>query len=203
MAKHGLCVQIIAAGLIEECAFSIERMVIRKYGRGNLVNATDGGEGTWGAIPTESQRKAVVEANARRQISEETRAKMSASKTGRLVSAETREKLRTIHLGKTKSEEHKEKLRQANTGKTASEEARRKMSLARKGVSRPAFNPEWRANIAAARTDRTLHTLVHDQHGTLTALRSHFKETYGMDTAAFSRVLMGKSTSHKGWRLPG
>lgn len=202
VAKHGLIVQVIAAGLNEECAFSIERMVIRKYGRPNLVNVTDGGEGTWGAVPTESQRKAVAEANARRQISDETRAKMRASRIGRSATEETRAKLRDLHLGKPKTDEHKEKLRRVNLGKTASSDARRKMSESRTGVKLSPFSQSHKDKISAARTDDTLHTLVHDEHGTLTALRSHFKEVYRMDTAAFSRVIMGKSLSHQGWRLP-
>lgn len=76
------------------------------------------------------------------------------------------------------------------------------MSEARKGRARPPFSEEWKSKISEARTDSELHTMVHDQYGTLTALRSYFKITFGVDTAAFSRVLNGKSRSCKGWRLP-
>lgn len=48
-AKHGRSVHILARELPEICAFSLERSLISFYGRANLVNATDGGEGATGA----------------------------------------------------------------------------------------------------------------------------------------------------------
>lgn len=73
--KHGLSIQIIADSLNEVCAFSIERMVIAKYGRGNLVNLTDGGEGTSGYVVTEDAREYLRLVNTGKVISDETRKK--------------------------------------------------------------------------------------------------------------------------------
>lgn len=77
----------------------------------------------------------IGEANRRRKVSAETRAKISKSLqgfgTGRVVSDDTREKLRTALTGLVRgpmTDEHKEKLRIAATGQTHSEETRKKLS---------------------------------------------------------------------------
>lgn len=54
--KHGLAVRVVASGLSEACAFSIERAIIGRLGRDTLTNYTDGGEGTSGAIVSEEAR---------------------------------------------------------------------------------------------------------------------------------------------------
>lgn len=55
--KHGLIVKIIKDGMTEECAFTLERMLIHKIGLQNLCNLTAGGEGTWGRVPSKEQRE--------------------------------------------------------------------------------------------------------------------------------------------------
>lgn len=201
-AKHGCVVTLVAVGLAEPCAFSLEKILIAKFGRRNLANSTDGGEGTAGLVLSEAHKRAVAEANARRVISEETRAKLVARHKGHVKSEETRRKLSASLTGRVKSDQHKEKLRQANLGKTHSPESKAKMTASRLGMKRGPFSDAHRARISEARTDQAEHTLQHDTYGLLTAKRSHFMNTYGMDTAAFSRVLSGKNKSHKGWRLP-
>lgn len=54
--KHGVNVLIVKSGISECCAFSIEKILIKNIGRENLCNMTDGGEGTSGRVPSESQR---------------------------------------------------------------------------------------------------------------------------------------------------
>lgn len=56
-AKHGRVVQIPVRDIQEICAFSLEIAAIKFYGRKNLTNATDGGEGRSGHVPSETQRK--------------------------------------------------------------------------------------------------------------------------------------------------
>jgi hypothetical protein len=46
----------VCEGLSEEEAFEYERMLIAAYGRKNLVNLTDGGEGASGHIPSDETR---------------------------------------------------------------------------------------------------------------------------------------------------
>lgn len=72
----------------------------------DLVNATGGGEGNIGWIP-----------------SEETRRRMSEANKGE----------KNPNYGKIRSEEHKRKIGEGNKGKTMSAESRRKMSEAKKG----------------------------------------------------------------------
>jgi DNA-binding XRE family transcriptional regulator len=56
-------------GLSEEEAFEYERMLIAAYGRKNLVNLTDGGEGASGHIPSDETRAKIRDkANARQPL---------------------------------------------------------------------------------------------------------------------------------------
>jgi hypothetical protein len=57
--KYGFTVQIAAAGLTENRAFEIEKDMILFFGRDNLCNMTDGGEGV--ANPSEEVRNAMSE----------------------------------------------------------------------------------------------------------------------------------------------
>ena len=61
--KHGRVVQIVASGLSEQCAFSLERAMIAYIGTGRLCNMTLGGEGTSGRVPSLSQRQKCSKSN--------------------------------------------------------------------------------------------------------------------------------------------
>lgn len=182
VAKHGLVVQIIAAGLNEPCAFSIECMVIAKYGRTNLVNLTDGGEGTAGHVVTDAAKAHLRAVNLGKFVSDETRAKISAS-----------------NMGRTISEEHRRAVGKANALRGGSDKQRKAVAVAN---SSRQITGETRAKISEARRDRTLHTLVHKEHGTHTLIMSHFREIYGLDDGNLRRLLRGKCRSCMGWRLP-
>lgn len=67
-------------------------------------------------------------------LSEDTKKKMSKTKTGKKKSQEHIEKMRQARTGKTVSEESREKIRCANIGKKLSQETRQKMSEAKRGV---------------------------------------------------------------------
>jgi hypothetical protein len=75
----------------ESEAYREEMRRIALYGRDNLTNQTDGGEG-----PSNPSR--------------ETRAKIAAARRGIKVSEETRQRLRASHLGLRQSEETKTKI---------------------------------------------------------------------------------------------
>lgn len=66
VAKHGYTVEIVQSGMEEWWAFELERELIALYGRENLCNLTDGGDGASGAIRTQ-----------------ETKSKIGASKIGK------------------------------------------------------------------------------------------------------------------------
>lgn len=109
----------------------------------------------------------------KRQFSEETRKKMSASAKGkkhgplsqsqrdaiilsnktRLVSEETKEKIRQKAIGRSLSESTKEKLRIASTGRIKTEEERIKLSKAHKGK---VVSKETRQKLSIAARKRML-----------------------------------------------
>lgn len=67
------------------------------------------------------------------EFSEETRAKLRASRLGKKASQSTREKISAIHKGKIVSEETRRKLSEARKGLKESEEWRRKIGESSKG----------------------------------------------------------------------
>ena len=74
--------------------------------------------------------------------SEETKAKMSASRIGRVHSEEVKAKMSASHKGKVHSEEAKAKMSSSHKGKVHSEEAKAKMSKPK--------SPETRAKMSTA-----------------------------------------------------
>jgi hypothetical protein len=96
----------------------------------NLVNGTNGGDGTDGYIP-----------------SLETRRKISAAHLGKSMPLGFGDKIATIMRGKIISPEIKAKISATNTGKTRSLETRAKLSLVAKNRT---YSMETRAKIAAA-----------------------------------------------------
>ena len=177
--KVGYTVNIVYKNIEHKEAKKIEILLIEKYGRknlglGNLVNMTDGGEGTLGLIKTNSEetKKKISEALKGKTPSEETRQKMSEAHKGekhpmfgKTHSEETRQKIGEAHkgntymLGKTHSEETRQKMSEAgkgNTnklGKTHSEETRQKQSEAHKGKI---FSEETRQKIGEANKHRII-----------------------------------------------
>lgn len=72
---------------------------------------------------------------AKKNMSEETRAKMSKALKGKKYSEETRHKMSEARKGKKLSEETKSKMSEVRKGKTHSEETRIKMSESSKNIS--------------------------------------------------------------------
>lgn len=156
----------IHEGLTETVAYEYETALIRAIGRypnGPLVNLTNGGEGTSGRIWTAEARAKM----SRREISLETRAKMSQSArtkppvtaetrarmsaASRNIPSESREKAAIAKRGRKHSLEWRENIRRAlkgRPGKPATPETRAKMSAAQAGR---VFSPEHRAKISKAK----------------------------------------------------
>ena len=51
--------------------------------------------------------------------------------------------------------------------------------------------------------DLTTHSWVHKNHGEVNCIRLDLNRKYGTDSISLGRVLSGKITSHRGWRLKG
>ncbi len=121
--------------LTEEQAFKHEIYMIAVFGRkdlgtGILINRTDGGEGSSGAIRSEETKKKMSEAH--KDPSEETRRKLSDAGKGKTASEETKKRMSDAKKGKIHSEEHRRKNSEAK--KNPSEETRRKRSVTMSGT---------------------------------------------------------------------
>lgn len=110
---------------------------------------------------SEQTRRKLSEAGKKKIFSYETRKKMSESHRGsknynygKRCSDETKQKLREINIGKKHSEESKLKMSKAQKGKIISENTRIKMSDANKGEKHPMFgkhpSEETRIKISLA-----------------------------------------------------
>jgi hypothetical protein len=137
-------------GLREKEAFCFEQDLIfvigrKDKGKGPLLNKTDGGEGFCGYIPvfTEDHRRKISEGLKGREVSDETRKRMSLNNVGmkgKKHSEETIKKMSLVKKGKKFTKEHRRKLSEAFKGRISprkgvklSEETKRKMSESRKG----------------------------------------------------------------------
>jgi len=103
--KYDYEVQIIYSNLSEQRALDFEKLYISIFGRKNLCNMTDGGEGTSGF-----------------RFSEASKEKMSMMKKGKA----------TWNKGKKHSEEHKRKMIEKLKGIVMSDEWKKKLSEAAK-----------------------------------------------------------------------
>ncbi len=104
--KYGYTIDVLSRFHNEQCAFSFERALISFYGRGNLCNLTDGGEGTSGFVQSEEAKKKMSgpRPNAHQWL------------LGKNMPDWLKEKLRDAKLGKPQSEKHAEKSRIAKLG---------------------------------------------------------------------------------------
>lgn len=99
-------------------------------------------------------RNKTVGRNGQEQLSDETRAKLSAVRTGRPrppTSDETRAKMRAAKLGTKQAPEHRAKIAEGNRGRVMSEENKAKLRLANLGKKQSA---ETLAKLSAIRTGR-------------------------------------------------
>jgi hypothetical protein len=120
--KHGYRVEIIHDNLEWSDACKKEIDEIFRFGRlntgkGQLINLTDGGEGTLGNV-----------------ITPESKLKMSQSRKGIVFSQITKDRISIANTGKKLSKETCLKMSIANKGRVVSDETRKKSSIARKGI---------------------------------------------------------------------
>ena len=83
VAKHGYIVEIVETGYQDWYASEREIELIQFYGRDNLCNFTDGGEGLSGFSHTEQVRKKIARSLTGTKKSLDCRKKMSNAKLGR------------------------------------------------------------------------------------------------------------------------
>lgn len=122
-----------------------------------LVNATDGGDGATGYVPTAEHRAAISRAGLGRKHTPEARAAISAAKLGKERSPETRLKISLAKMGKRPNEEALVAMRLGQLGRKHSPESIEKTASAHRGMKR---SPETCAAISRALTGRSRGTGV-------------------------------------------
>lgn len=136
---HDFTVEIISDNCTEKEAFIIEMYLIRWFGRsdlelGPLCNLTDGGEGN-------------------REMSSESREKISKAHKGKKVSKESIEKRVAQLRNRPLSEEHKRSISISNTGRKVTDEFRKKMSIINIGKH---HSEETKKKLSEINTGKTL-----------------------------------------------
>nr|DAG98231.1 MAG TPA: intron associated endonuclease [Crassvirales sp.] len=148
---------ILFRDLSEKRAKNLEVDLIRHYkSLGISYNITDGGDGTYGWIPSEETKNKISSTLVGRVVPETVKVKISKALQGRKISKEHIDVIKRTHTGKVVSSETKQKLRDANLGKRLSDETRRKVALA---FAKPVlqfsldgiFIKEWESASEAAR----------------------------------------------------
>lgn len=144
--------------IIEEVPYSKrhEREIywIAYYGRENLVNGSNGGEGNKGLVVSESVKKYLSDMFSGegnpfygKKHTEEAIEKMR----NKIVSNDTKEKIRNAHLGKKLTEDHKKKISDTIRknppflGKKHTEDSKKKNRDSH--IGKPAWNKNKRTNL--------------------------------------------------------
>jgi hypothetical protein len=163
--------KIIAGGLSEFEAFSMEIGLISKYGRldlgtGCLTNLSEGGLGVRHSPET---REKIKIARARQVCTVETRAKMRLASTGRKHTLESRAKLSAAMKGRldTRSAEGRARQLASVTGRKHTDETRKKMSVTRKGKKLSASHVEAiaRGNRGKKRSEEARYNISKSKIG--------------------------------------
>jgi NUMOD3 motif len=128
-------IKIVASGIDEETAFSLEkeRIAFWRNAGCDLVNMTTGGEGLAGL-----------------KFSIEHREKLSNSRNRQVMSPEQKNKISLALKGRKKNPLSVVKSNAAKIGKKASAATREKMSLAHAGKPRKPLSEQTKAKISAA-----------------------------------------------------
>ena len=119
--KHGFKSVILYDNLVEEDALDLEvdLIALHRVMGCNLVNMTDGGEGTSGRrfVMSEEHKRKIGLANKGRPCSAAQKEIASKTHKGKIESTETRLKKSLNHKGHPISEAAKQKMRAAMTGR--------------------------------------------------------------------------------------
>ena len=114
---YGWEIRILREGMTSQEAYALEMETIAFYGRENLVNLSDGGDGNRG-----------------HKASAETRAKMSAALTGRKMPRSGVEKSRQARTGKKRTPEQCARISAAVKGKKHTPEQNAAKSARQRGI---------------------------------------------------------------------
>ena len=188
--KHGYEVHIWRDELTELQAFEIEKERISFYGRNNLCNYTNGGDGASGAKRTEAQKLHMSEKMLGRKFSTGTLEKMKIAASQR--TEETRQKQADAVRGRKHSKEHKQKISAAGIGRTTTEETKKKISDAHKGKPKSA---EAVKKMAQSKSKQVM-CLTND---TIYESQREAARQLNLNSSHISAVVNGKAHQTKGF----
>lgn len=192
--KHGFTVHIVKEGLSEEDAFKLEAQIISEYGRLNLCNMSDGGEGISNPSDETREKMRVAKIGSPgfwlgKKRSEDTIRKMSENSKGEKSSRWGKRGVLCPVFGKKLTDEHRKKISEGNKGKKNSEEARKKISEAKRGHRHHMF-------------DNNIYNFVHNDGRTWSGTQFDFRTEHGFQQSATRRLVRGeRRKSLHGWKL--
>lgn len=167
----------------EDAAFTFERELIAYYGRENLTNLTDGGEGPSGWVPSDDYKTNMSKRLKGREIT--WNEQLSKSATGRRHTTETRQRISQLQLGRKNKPESIEKQRQKLLGKPRPPEVAAKIAEANRKrqakVWGPFVSPEGR---------------VYDRIYSLRA----FSLEHGLSPSSMQALGHRQIHNHRGWK---
>lgn len=172
--KYGFTHHIIAHFHNEECAFSFERALIAFYGRENLCNMADGGEGASGA-----------------KRSPEHLAKMIASIKGIPKTEEMKCRLRAASIASRSDPKVIERISAGTRKAMARPDVRMKII-----ENHPDFN--------GSRNPRFNHTkfrFFKEDGSEFFGVQYDFYKKLGLPQSSVNALVAGKLKSYKGWRV--
>lgn len=190
VAKTGFDVHFVASGLTEEEAFQLEKETISYFGRVNLANYTDGGDGASGAKRSLELKELMRQKMLGRKFSLETIDKMrkAAKQRGPEFQAKRSEKLR----GRKHTDEHKAKIAQAGIGRKLSQESRDKISAYHKG------KPKSREAVAKMAASKSKAVYCHNNGKTYPSM-SEASRQLSLKQSHISNVCNGTAKHTKGF----
>lgn len=188
--KHGYEVSFVAESLTECEAFQIERDTIAYYGRANLCNYTDGGDGCSGAKRTQASKDLIRQKMLGRKFSAETIEKMKLA--ARQRGPESQEKRAAKLRGRKHTQEHKAKIALAGIGRKVSDETRAKLSAVHKGKKK---KPEAVALMAASKSKSVF--CINNQ--VTYPSMSEAARQLGLSQTKISDVCLGRARHTKGY----
>lgn len=115
--KYGYIVEIVQDGMQEWWAFELECELIAYYGRDNLCNMTDGGDGLSGMKFSEDHKLKIGNANKGKKMPAHVIEILKKANTGRKLSKDHRDKLSKAKIGKKHSAEHIKNIADKRRGK--------------------------------------------------------------------------------------
>ena len=194
--KHGFFAQIVSEGMSEQCALTMEKILIGMIGLKNLCNLAEGGLGNSGWSHSEDARRKISEfqkgktphpssiaaliKHRRQKFTEEHRKKMSDAKKGiprGPLPQHVREKISQSHIGIRPSESSREKMRIAKIGKRKREENNK-------------FDP-------------TKRVFYHKEHGEFIGCSYDLRMKYQIGAPCVRAIITGRQKTAKGWSYKG